>query len=112
MAGRFDTFGEFWPFYVSEHAKSLTRMLHFIGSTLVLACVAAAVVNGSGWFLLAAPVAGYGLAWIGHFFVEKNRPATFKYPFYSFAADWVMYGKILTGRMGDEVRAHLRSKAA
>jgi hypothetical protein len=112
MAARFATFGEFWPFYVSEHSRSLTRMLHFIGSTLVLACVVAAVVNRSGWLVLAAPLAGYGFAWAGHFFVEKNRPATFKYPFYSFAADWVMYGKILTGRMGDEVRTHLGSKAA
>jgi hypothetical protein len=111
MAERIKTFREFWPFYVSEHSKSLTRTLHFIGSTLVLASVATAAVTGNGWFLVGAPVAGYGFAWVGHFFVEKNRPATFKYPFYSFAADWVMYAKIVSGQMGEEVRAHARPTA-
>lgn len=99
----FATFREFWPFYVREHGKAGTRALHFIGSTAVLAIVATAVVTGRPWLLLATPVVGYGFAWIGHFGIEKNRPATFKHPFYSFLADWVMYGKILSGTMRAEV---------
>jgi hypothetical protein len=100
---RFGSFREFWPFYVSEHSRPLTRTLHFMGSTFSLALTAMAVVIGPLWLLAAVPLAGYGCAWIGHFFVEHNRPATFKYPFYSFVGDWVMYGKMLTGTMRDEV---------
>ena len=109
-ARRFATFREFWPFYVREHAKVGTRALHFFGSTLVLAVVAVAVVTGRPWLLLAAPVVGYGFAWIGHFGIEKNRPATFKYPVYSFFADWVMYGKILSGTMRAEVERAVARK--
>ena len=100
---RIASFRAFWPFYVREHRKSVTRALHFIGSTLVLAIAAAAVVTGRLWLLVATPVVGYGFAWIGHFGFEKNRPATFKYPVYSLLADWVMYGKILSGTMRAEV---------
>ena len=100
---RYATFREFWPFYVREHRKPITRALHFIGSTLVLAIAAAAGVTGRPWLLAAIPVVGYGFAWVGHFGFEKNRPATFKYPGYSFLADWVMYGKILSGTMRAEV---------
>ena len=100
---RYATFREFWPFYVREHANQITRALHFIGSTFVLALAAAAVVTGRLYLLLVMPIVGYGFAWIGHFGFEKNRPATFKYPVYSFIADWVMYGKILSGTMRAEV---------
>jgi hypothetical protein len=100
---RIATFREFWPYYVREHRKPITRALHFIGSTFVLAIVAAATVTGRPWLLLAMPVVGYGFAWVGHFGFEKNRPATFKYPVYSFIGDWVMYGKILSGTMRAEV---------
>jgi hypothetical protein len=100
---RIATFREFWPFYVGEHVKPITRALHFIGSTLVLAIAAAAVVTGRFWLLALLPIAGYGFAWVGHFGFEKNRPATFKYPIYSFIGDWVMYGKILSGTMRAEV---------
>ena len=100
---RIATFREFWPFYVREHRKPITRALHFIGSTFVLALVATALVTGRLWLLAAMPVVGYGFAWVGHFGFEKNRPATFKYPVYSFIGDWVMYGKILSGTMRAEV---------
>src|SRR5262245_23555188 len=103
---RFATFREFWPFYVGEHSQPLNRALHFIGSSIVLALVASAIATMRPWLIAFAPVAGYGFAWVGHFFVEKNRPATFKHPLYSFAGDWVMYVKILTGRMGGDVRAY------
>ena len=96
---RFASFGEFYPFYLSEHAHPQCRRLHFAGTSLVLMCVAVAFVTGNAWWFAAAPVAGYGLAWIGHFFFEHNRPATFDHPLYSFCGDFVMYRDILIGRI-------------
>jgi hypothetical protein len=111
MERRIQTFREFWPYYVGEHSHPLNRALHFIGSSLVLATLATAIVTQRAWLFALLPVIGYGFAWVGHFFVEKNRPATFKYPLWSFASDWVMWFKILTGRMGDEVRAAAASSS-
>ena len=99
MAARYASFVEFYPFYLSEHRNRTCRRLHFIGTSLVLGCVVAAMVTGNAWWLLAAPVCGYGFAWIGHFRFEKNRPATFEYPLYSFAGDWLMYRDMLMGRI-------------
>ena len=96
---RFNSFAEFYPFYLGEHADRRTRRIHFIGSLLVLACFAAAVATGNGWWLAAMPPCGYGFAWIGHFVFEKNRPATFQHPLYSLMGDWVMFWEILTGRI-------------
>jgi hypothetical protein len=108
---RIDTFAEFWPFYVREHSHPVNRGLHFIGSTLVLGLIAAAVATGRLWLLAFTPVVGYGFAWIGHFGFEKNKPATFRYPLYSLLGDWVMYGKILSGTMREAVEtAHKRGK--
>ena len=91
---QFNSFSEFYPFYLSEHANLTCRRLHFIGSTCVLALLAYVVVTSELVFLWLLPVIGYGFAWVGHFFFEKNRPATFKYPLYSFLGDWVMYKDI------------------
>lgn len=99
---RIQTFAEFWPFYVGEHLSPASRALHFIGSTLSLVVIAAAVFY-SPWFLLAAPIVGYGFAWVGHFFIEKNKPASFKYPLWSFIADWKMWAYTLLGKMNGEV---------
>ena len=96
---RFASFAAFYPFYLAEHADRTCRRLHFAGSTISLACVATTVATGQAGWLLAAVVSGYAFAWVGHFFFEKNRPATFKYPFYSFVGDWVMYKDLLTGRI-------------
>ena len=96
---RFASFREFYPFYLSEHANRTSRRLHFIGSCGVLVVVATAIASANAWWLLAALVCGYGFAWVGHFFFEKNRPATFRHPFYSFAGDWVMFVDILRGRV-------------
>lgn len=96
---RFASFREFYPFYLSEHSHVVSRRLHFIGSCGVLALVATAIVRGNAWWLLAALLCGYGFAWVGHFFFEKNRPATFKHPLYSFLGDWVMFKDILVGRV-------------
>lgn len=102
------SFADFWPHYVRAHSRRPTRVLHAIGSVSALLCVALAIFV-SPWFLLAAPAIGYGFAWYGHFCVEHNRPATFGHPFYSLAADYVMVWKMITGRMRDEVAAHIRN---
>ena len=99
---RYQTFAEFWPFYVREHSAPACRALHFIGSSLALALLAAGIFY-SPWLLAAVPFVGCGFAWIGHFFIEKNKPASFSYPLWSFLADWKMWSMILTGRMGAEV---------
>jgi hypothetical protein len=96
---RFASFREFYPFYLSEHANRISRRLHFIGSCGVLVLVALAIVRGNPWWLLAALLCGYGFAWVGHFFFEKNRPATFKHPLYSFIGDWMMFKDILRGKI-------------
>jgi hypothetical protein len=96
---RFSSFREFYPYYLGEHANRTCRRLHFVGSLGVLALLALAIASGNGWYLPGALFCGYGFAWIGHFFFEKNRPATFKHPFYSFAGDWVMFKDILTRKI-------------
>jgi len=96
---RFTRFSEFYPFYLSEHQDRVNRRLHFVGSTLVLALVLFALLTQHWMLLWAVPFAGYGFAWVGHFFFEKNKPATFSHPLYSFMGDWVMYKDILTGKV-------------
>ena len=96
---KYNSFAEFYPYYLAEHGNSTCRRLHFIGTTLVIGILAYAIGRGSLVLLLALPLAGYSFAWIGHFFFEKNRPATFKHPFYSFAGDWVMFKDILMGKI-------------
>lgn len=96
---RFASFSEFYPFYLQEHSNRVSRRLHFIGSWGVLALLGMALFTGNAWWALGALFCGYGFAWVGHFFFEKNRPATFKHPLYSFAGDWVMFKDILTGKV-------------
>jgi hypothetical protein len=102
MADRYESYEAFWPFYVSQHLHPTTRRLHFVGLTLAFAALVAGGLVWRGW-LLAVPVVGYGFAWIGHFFVEKNKPATFTYPVWSLRGDFRMYGLMLQGRMAPEV---------
>lgn len=97
--GKFASMGEFYPFYLSEHANRTSRRLHFVGTSLALALLIASILTLNPWFVPGALVCGYAFAWVGHFFFEKNRPATFKYPFFSLAGDWVMWSEILRGKI-------------
>lgn len=96
------TFAEFWPFYLRAHSKKSTRTLHAFGSILALTMVSLAITV-SPWFLVAAPILGYGFAWYAHFFVEGNKPATFGHPLWSLAADYRMLGLVLIGKMDAEI---------
>jgi hypothetical protein len=99
MGARYTTFKDFYPFYLGEHSDRACRRMHFIGSSLVLLTLLGVLVTGRLWGLALMPLFGYGFAWMGHFFFEKNRPATFTYPLYSFLGDWVMYRDIVLGRI-------------
>lgn len=97
------TYKAFWPFYVSQHTNKTNRNLHFLGTALVLVFLALGALVDP-WFLLGMPFAGYGFAWFGHFFLERNQPATFRYPFWSLVADFQMFAFMCLGRMDREVR--------
>lgn len=97
-AQRYQSFREFYPHYLSEHSRKGTRVLHFIGTTGFLIFVLAAFISAFWWFLLAGVVFAYGLAWVGHFFIEKNKPATFQYPLWSLMSDFKLYFEIITGK--------------
>jgi hypothetical protein len=103
------SFREFWPFYVGEHQLKLTRTFHFVGTLTVILLVIMSF-RYSIYLLLAAPVAGYGFAWFSHFFIEKNRPATFTYPAWSLIADFKMFALMLVGKMEQEVDHCIRQK--
>ncbi len=98
-AKQYATFREFYPFYLSEHSHRTSRRLHFAGTTIGLGFFLHAISTLNFWWLLAGLAAGYAFAWVGHFAFEKNRPATFTHPFYSFAGDWVMWKDMLTGKI-------------
>jgi hypothetical protein len=99
-----NTFAEFWPFYLREHSRPATRTLHLAGTTIAAFLILLALGLRSWGYLLAAVVCGYAFAWVGHFFVEKNKPATFKHPFWSLAADWKMWALALSGRLGPHLQ--------
>lgn len=99
MTQRYTSFAEFYPYYLTQHADRICRRTHFIGSTLALVALGMLAMSRNGWWLLVALLCGYGGAWIGHFFYEKNRPASFDQPWYSFRADWIMYWQMLTGKL-------------
>jgi hypothetical protein len=98
-AATYRSFGDFYPFYLSQHADPTCRRLHFAGTTLGLAAILHSLSTLNFWWLLPGLAAGYAFAWVGHFFFEKNRPATFTYPLYSFIGDWVMWRDMLVGRI-------------
>ncbi len=96
---RYQTFRDFYPYYLSEHSDRTCRRLHFVGTLLVIVTAVVAVVTGRLALLWLLPVVGYGFAWVGHFFFEHNKPATFQYPLYSLIGDFRMFGEMLTGRI-------------
>lgn len=104
------TYAEFWDFYVAEHSLPLTRWLHFVGTTLGFALLIFFIVRGQWYFFPAFFVVGYAFAWFAHFVVEKNKPASFRYPFWSFISDFKMIAYMVTGRMGAEVERVLGEK--
>ena len=102
-------FWDFWPYYLQEHAHPGTRAFHYAGTSLVVLMIGMLPFAGRWWMASALPLAGYGFAWIGHGLVERNRPATFRYPLWSLRADFVMWFRFLTGRVGaDLARAGVR----
>ena len=103
MAKLAGSYKEFWPIYLGEHRRAATRGLHYLGTGLGLALLAAAIWLGDWRLLPAALVCGYAFAWIGHAAVERNRPATFSHPFWSFISDFRMFGLWLSGRLGREL---------
>lgn len=92
------TFGDFYPFYLSEHSNRVSRGLHFVGTSLALGLLIAAAATQIWWLALVALIEGYGFAWVGHFFFEHNKPATFQYPRFSLMGDWRLWWEILTGK--------------
>lgn len=103
MSERYTSFSDFWPFYLREHSLPRTRALHYIGTTLVVAVALYGLITQQWLWLLAMPLAGYFFAWIAHFTIEKNRPATFTYPLWLLRADFKMWAYWLTGKLGEEL---------
>lgn len=96
---RYQSFSEFYPFYLSQHENRTCRRLHVAGSLCVLALLAYTLATQRWVLLWLLPVLGYGFAWVGHFRFERNKPATFEYPLYSLMGDWVMFWQTLTGKL-------------
>jgi hypothetical protein len=106
---KYKTFWNFYPYYLTEHADSKNRVLHFTGTMLLILALLAGFVTGKWFFFALVPLLGYGFAWVGHYFIEKNRPATFTYPLYSLASDFVMFWHILTGQIENKLAESKRT---
>jgi hypothetical protein len=106
------SFEEFWDFYVRAHSNPTNRKLHFVGTSLAMACVGGAVLLRRPSLFVAAPIVGYGFAWVGHFVFEKNKPASFDHPVWSFKADMLMWRKIASGTMDAEVERVMAAERA
>ncbi len=100
---RIKTYAEFWDFYVIEHSKPLTRYLHFVGTALGLVMLVWFLRSGAFFYIPLCFIVGYGFAWVAHFFVENNKPASFQYPLWSFISDYKMMFYMLIGKMNSEV---------
>ncbi len=112
MERKYTTLKDFYPYYLTEHANPVCRTLHYIGTTLLFGVVAAAVYFHNGAILFFLPVVGYTFAWVGHFFFERNKPATFQYPLWSLASDFIMYFHFLTGQVGRKLEEAKKTVSA
>lgn len=101
-----ESFSDFWPHYLADHAEPSTRSMHVAGTAIALAFVVLLLLSGNLWFLAAAAVVGYGFAWTSHMLFEGNRPATFRHPIWSLMGDFRMFALACTGRLDDELRVH------
>jgi hypothetical protein len=100
---KYSTFWSFYPYYLTEHSNKKNRLLHFLGTAFLLIALLIGLFTGKIFFFIIIPFLGYGFAWVGHFFIEKNKPATFTYPFYSLASDFVMFWHMLSGQIKNEM---------
>lgn len=100
----FKSLKEFYPFYLSEHQNLTSRILHFTGTFLLILSLFTGILFHDWRFLVIIPLIGYGFAWIGHFFFEKNKPATFKYPLYSLISDFLLFWDLLNGKQPFKVK--------
>jgi hypothetical protein len=98
LKAEYRSFREFYPFYLTEHANPTSRRLHFAGTSLAVTLIVSAILTRLWWLLAVALIEGYAFAWIGHFFFEHNRPATFKHPWYSLMGDWRLWWEMLSGK--------------
>lgn len=98
MEKKYKTLREFYPYYLEEHQNPVSRILHFIGTGLLFVILAIAVISANYSLLILLPIVGYGFAWVGHFFFEKNKPATFQYPLFSLASDFILFFDLLQGK--------------
>jgi hypothetical protein len=96
---RYRSFGDFYPFYLSEHSNQVSRRLHFTGTSIAAALLITAAITQRWWLIAVALVQGYAFAWVGHYFFERNKPATFRYPAFSLMGDWRLWWEILTGKL-------------
>ncbi len=96
---RYRSFGDFYPFYLSEHSNKVSRRLHFTGTSIAVALLITAAITHRWWLIAVALVQGYAFAWVGHYFFERNKPATFRYPAFSLMGDWRLWWEILTGKL-------------
>lgn len=110
MNNKYKTYSEFWLFYLNEHLNPKTRILHYIGTTVAIIFILVGLISSQWIYFIAAIVSGYLFAWIGHFFVEKNKPATFQYPFWSLLSDFRMYGLFIAGRLNEHLEIASQEK--
>ncbi len=95
----YNSFKEFYPYYLEQHQNITSRRLHFLGTCLVLIVLAYVITSENWQSLFILPLVGYIPAWVGHFFYEKNKPATFKYPIYSLLGDFKMFYEVITNKL-------------
>ena len=100
---KYTSFWSFYPYYLTEHQNPVSRRLHFVGTALIIGCLIAGIITGRWFWFVVIPLCGYGFAWFGHFFFEKNKPATFTYPLWSLGSDFVMFWHMLTGQIGEKM---------